>query len=96
MECINTENKHLHETILFFGNQLNRQLSKSSSTISEDSINSSTLLDDILNELQLSTSKHENVIACRVDRSTNTSQDTSHQCTQRPSNKKSSKHPYHL
>ena len=87
MDCKNTENKHLRETIVFFGNQLNQRLSNSdrssSSTVSE-SVNSSAILDEILTELKSSTSKSENCIACREERSTNTSTNTSPQCTQTP------------
>ena len=45
MDCMNTENKHLHETFVFFDNQLNQRLSNSdrssSSTVSDNSVNSS-------------------------------------------------------
>ncbi len=59
LDSEDSENRDLHELVFFFGNQLNRRKSKlvSSSTILESSESSSTFLDNILDELQCSTSK---------------------------------------
>ena len=68
VESINTENQHLHETVVFLGNQLNRRMScikSTSSMVSEESVNSSIFLEEMLEELQLS--KHEKSVDDQID-----------------------------
>jgi hypothetical protein len=101
LDDVNRENVQLHEMLIFFGNQLNRRASTlraSNSSITSD--DSSILLDNILDELNNSTANDINNCKLRVDNaidvirksvSTNTSPDTSPQCTQTPSHSTSSK-----
>ena len=71
---VDTENKQLHEMLVFFGNQLNRRPSVTSlqstssgiSTVFGDE-DSSILLENIMDDLQNSTSCNDNVSKRRVD-----------------------------
>ena len=68
LENVNTENQQIHEMMVFFGNQINRNVSEISPSTSSVSENSSVLLEEIMIDLKKSTTINDNHISKdRVD-----------------------------
>ena len=65
LTSINDENKHLHETVVFLGNQLNSRMSTESAKSIEDS---SLFLNDIINKVQTSDSTNDDLLKSTQDR----------------------------
>ena len=65
LTSINNKKKHLHETVVFLGNQLNSRMSTESAKSIEDS---SLFLNDIINKVQTSDSTNDDLLKSTQDR----------------------------